>query len=104
MKLGTLTSRDLMSSQRCTPQVTPVSNTKSAGFKMTLLYLLLYAHLPSNVYGSVTNGNGFRIGLLDLLTPSFTINLNRNQLQQRTMNVCVRLTPFLFLLSLSLTD
>jgi hypothetical protein len=34
----------------------------------------------SCVRGSMTNNNGFWIGLLDLLTPSFTITLNYNQL------------------------
>jgi hypothetical protein len=32
----------------------------------------------------VTNNNGFWIGWLDLLTPSFTTSLNQNQLQQLT--------------------
>jgi hypothetical protein len=34
----------------------------------------------SRVYGSVTNNNGFWIGWLGLLTSSFTISLNNNQL------------------------
>jgi hypothetical protein len=33
----------------------------------------------SRIHGSVTNNNGFSIGWLDLLTPSFTITLHRNQ-------------------------
>jgi hypothetical protein len=47
----------------------------------------------SRVYGSVTNNNEFWIGLLDLLTPSFTITLNHNQLQQLIINDCLRLVP-----------
>jgi hypothetical protein len=35
----------------------------------------------SRVRRSVTNNNGFCIGGLDLLTPSFTVTLNYNQLQ-----------------------
>jgi hypothetical protein len=42
----------------------------------------------SGVYGSVTNNNGFWIGLLDLLTPSFTITGNHNQFTL-THNKCV---------------
>jgi hypothetical protein len=53
----------------------------------------------SRVYGSVTNNNGFWIGRLDLLTPSCTISLNHNQLQQLTINDCLRLAPFSFSLS-----
>jgi hypothetical protein len=49
----------------------------------------------SRVRSSMTNNNGFRIGWLVLLTPSFTITLNHNQLQQLTINDCLRLTPFL---------
>jgi hypothetical protein len=41
----------------------------------------------SRVYVSVTNNNGFWIGWLDLLTPSVTISLNRNQLQELTLNL-----------------
>jgi hypothetical protein len=50
----------------------------------------------SHFYGSMTNNNGFWIGSLDLLTSSFTINLNRNKLQQLTINDCLRLAPFSF--------
>jgi hypothetical protein len=39
-------------------------------------------------------GNRFWIGWLDLLTPSFTITLTYNQLQQLTINDCLRLNPF----------
>jgi hypothetical protein len=35
----------------------------------------------------VTNNNGFLIGCLDLLTASFTITLNHNQLQKLTLNL-----------------
>jgi hypothetical protein len=41
---------------------------------------LLLLFILSRVYGSVTNNNGLWIGWLDLLTPSFTISLNHNQL------------------------
>jgi hypothetical protein len=37
-----------------------------------------HTHILSRDYGSVTNNNGFWIGWLDLLTPSFTITLNHN--------------------------
>jgi hypothetical protein len=51
----------------------------------------------SRVRGSVTNNNGFWIGWLDLLTPSFTVTLrpNYNQLLQLTIDDCLRLVPFL---------
>jgi hypothetical protein len=42
---------------------------------------------------AVTN-NGFWIVWLDLLTPFFIIILNHNQLQQLTINDCLRLAPF----------
>jgi hypothetical protein len=45
------------------------------GVTVTLLLIIL-----SRVRGSVTNNNGFGIGLLDLLTPSCTISFNANQL------------------------
>jgi hypothetical protein len=45
------------------------------------------------VYGSVTNNNGAWIAWLDLLTPSFTISFNHNQLQPFIINYCVRLAP-----------
>jgi hypothetical protein len=48
----------------------------------------------SHVYGSVTSNNGFWIGRLVLLTPSFIVLLNCNQLQQLTINDCLRLSPF----------
>jgi hypothetical protein len=38
---------------------------------------------------------GVWIGWLDLLTPSFTISLNYNQLQQLTITDCLRLAQFL---------
>jgi hypothetical protein len=41
----------------------------------------------SRVHDSVTNNNGFWIGWLDLLTPSFTITSNHNQLQEFTVNL-----------------
>jgi hypothetical protein len=43
----------------------------------------------------MTNNNGFWIGWLDLLTPSSTVTLNYNQLQQLTIDDCLRLSPFL---------
>jgi hypothetical protein len=49
----------------------------------------------SRVRGSVTDHNGFWIGWLDLLTPSFTITLNYNNLQWLTINDCLRLALFL---------
>jgi hypothetical protein len=45
--------------------------------------------------GCMTSNNGFWIGWLDLLTPSFTITLNYNHLIQLTVNDCLRLAPFL---------
>jgi hypothetical protein len=39
------------------------------------------------VYGCVTNNNGFWIGWLDLLTASFAITRNHNQLQELTINL-----------------
>jgi hypothetical protein len=44
----------------------------------------------------VTNNNGFWIAWLDLWTPSCTISLNRNQLQQHTFNLLPRTAPFSF--------
>jgi hypothetical protein len=41
----------------------------------------------SRVYGCVTNNIGFWIGWLDLLTSSFTISLNHNQLQEFAINL-----------------
>jgi hypothetical protein len=38
-------------------------------------------------YGCATNNNGFCIGWLDLLTPSFTLSLNYNQLLPRTGSI-----------------
>jgi hypothetical protein len=46
---------------------------------------------------------GFLIGWLDLLTPSFTTSLNHNQLQQLTINDCLKLAPFLTGLRVSST-
>jgi hypothetical protein len=43
----------------------------------------------------VTENNGFWVGWLDLLTPSFAVTLNYNQLYQITINDCLRLAPFL---------
>jgi hypothetical protein len=54
-----------------------------------------FFNILSRVRCSVTNNNGFWIGLLDLLTSSCTITLNYNQLQQLTINDCLRLAPFL---------
>jgi hypothetical protein len=42
----------------------------------------------------VTNNNGFGIGWLDLVTPSFTVSLNHTQLQQLTISDCLRHAPF----------
>jgi hypothetical protein len=44
-------------------------------------------NIVSRVYGSVTNNNGFWVGWLDLLTTSFTISFNHNQLQQLKINL-----------------
>jgi hypothetical protein len=49
----------------------------------------------------MTNKNGFWIGWLDLLTPPFTISLNHNQLQQLTINDCLRFSSILTGLQLS---
>jgi hypothetical protein len=57
----------------------------------------------SRVRGSVTNNNGFWTGWLDLLTPSFIITLNYNQLQYLTINDCWWLAPFSFSCLSSLT-
>jgi hypothetical protein len=43
----------------------------------------------------LTNNDGFRIGRLDLLTPSFAVILNYDHLQQLTIYDCLRLAPFL---------
>jgi hypothetical protein len=43
----------------------------------------------------VINNNGFWIGWLDLLTPSFTISLNHNQLQSLSINFSRTLLPWL---------
>jgi hypothetical protein len=48
----------------------------------------------SRVYGCATNNNGFWIAWLDLLTASFTITRNHNQIQYLTINDCLRLAPF----------
>jgi hypothetical protein len=50
--------------------------------------------LLSRVRASLTNNNGFWIGWLDLLTPSFTVTLNYTQLQQLAISDCLRLAPF----------
>jgi hypothetical protein len=47
----------------------------------------------SRVYDSVTNNNGVSIGWLDLLTPSFTITRNRNQLHELTINLQTNPSP-----------
>jgi hypothetical protein len=48
-------------------------------------------YILSRVRSSVTNNNGFWIGWLDLLTPSFTLNYNSSQ------SICCRgLAPFSF--------
>jgi hypothetical protein len=49
----------------------------------------------SRVRGFMTNNNGFWIGWLELVTPSFTFALNYNHLTQVTINNCLRLLPFL---------
>jgi hypothetical protein len=41
----------------------------------------LHIEILSWAYGFMTNNNGFWIGCLDLLTASFTVSRNRNQLQ-----------------------
>jgi hypothetical protein len=41
----------------------------------------------SLIYDSVTNNSGFCTGWLDLLTTSFTITRNHNQLQELTINL-----------------
>jgi hypothetical protein len=63
----------------------------TAGGKFELIQLTLVTvnpNLPyscdqnkilSCVYGSVSNNNGFWIGLLHLLTPYFTITLNQDK-------------------------
>jgi hypothetical protein len=43
-------------------------------------HCFIWAIILSGFRGSVTNDNGFWIGWLDLLTPSFAISLNHNQL------------------------
>jgi hypothetical protein len=53
---------------------------------------------------SATNNNGFWTGWLELLIPSCTISLYHNQLQQHTINDCLRLAPFSFLFSLSVSS
>jgi hypothetical protein len=50
-------------------------------------YLHAITIISSRVYGSVTNNNGFWIGWLNLLTVSFTITRNHNQLQEITINL-----------------
>jgi hypothetical protein len=74
---------------------------RSVRLSMLILHIFFYLSffliciVLSRVRGSVTNSNGFRIGWLDLLTHPFTITLNYNQLQQLTINDCLRLAPFL---------
>jgi hypothetical protein len=58
-----------------------------AGFLLDLFFYpedrgdgVISQEILSRVYGSVTNDNGFWTGLLDLLTPSFIISVNHNQL------------------------
>jgi beta-glucanase (GH16 family) len=48
----------------------------------------------SRVYSSVTSNNAVWIGWLDLLTPSFTIILNHDQLQEFTVSDSLRLASF----------
>jgi hypothetical protein len=61
------------------PHITLINHAMSTSW----LWILLH------VRGSVTNSNGFWIGWFDLLTPSFTISLNYNQLQQLTIEDCL---------------
>jgi hypothetical protein len=58
-----------------------------------------FLFLLSHVRGSVTYNNGFWIGWLDLLMPSFTITLNYSQLQQLTISLLPRTHSILVLLS-----
>jgi hypothetical protein len=57
-------------------------------------------NILSRVYGYVIINNGSWIGWLDLLTVFFSISLNHNQLQELTINDCLRLAPFSFSLIL----
>jgi hypothetical protein len=57
----------------------------------TVFHLTFWSLCPVNIlsrfYGSVINNIGFWIGWLDLLTTSFTISLNHNQLQELTISL-----------------
>jgi hypothetical protein len=66
-----------------------------------VIMLCALCTILSRVLGSVTNNNGFWVGWLDLLTPSFKITLNYNQLQQLTIHTI--LAPFIFSRLSSLT-
>jgi hypothetical protein len=48
-----------------------------------------FSLILSRIYGSMTNNNGFWIWWLYLLTPSCTISLNHNPLQQPIINSCL---------------
>jgi hypothetical protein len=48
----------------------------------------------SRVYGAVTNNNGFWIGRLDLLTPSFTVTLTQNYNNSQSI-ISRKLLPWL---------
>jgi hypothetical protein len=61
--------------------------TKKIVLPIILLTFISSCSILSRVYGSVTNNNGFWIGWLDLMTASFTITRNRDQLQELTINL-----------------
>jgi hypothetical protein len=65
-------------------------------FSLSLRRILIYT--LSRVRGSMTNNNGFWIGWLDLLTPSFIFTLSYSQLQQLTINLLPRNRSILVLL------
>jgi hypothetical protein len=65
--------------------------------KHTVTYLRSQSLLTPKCH--VTNNNVFWIGWLDLLTPSCTISLNYNQLQQLAINLLPRTRSILVLLS-----
>jgi hypothetical protein len=55
------------------------------------MYWFDFYYILSRVWGSMTNNNMIWIKLLKLLTPSITIALNYNQLQELTINDCLRI-------------
>jgi hypothetical protein len=70
-----------------------VSKISVKSHNNALINELIVAHyyirneIFSRVYGCVTKNNGFWIGCLDLLTPSFTIPLNHNQFTTSQINL-----------------